>query len=109
MVSAPETLSGASDGLPNEARSIVSPDEEPSVRAEVVNCVSRPPATVTPSVAEALSVTAPPPVAAVVTASLPWFTDTGPVKVFAPVRERLPAPCLVKPPEPESSCGIVTV
>ena len=31
------------------------------------------------------------------------------MKVLAPVRERLPAPCLEKPPEPESSCGILTV
>ena len=61
VVSAPETFSGASDGLPNDARSIDSPEDDPSVRADVVNCVSSPPATVTPRVDEALSVTAPAP------------------------------------------------
>ena len=109
VVSAPDTLRGARLGFPNDARSIVSPDDEPSVSADVVNCVSSPPATVTPSVVEALSVTLPAGDAAVVTTSLPPDTATGPVKLFAPVSESEPAPTLVKPPEPVRAWGRVTV
>ena len=79
VVMPPKTFRGASDGLPNDARSIVRPLALPRPSDERVTCELRLPATVTPSVAPAATLMEPPPVWAVVKPRPPADTVVGPL------------------------------